>query len=71
MKNTLLATLLLLSTATTSFAGGPSLSDNMKALGKLFKAIALSVNDRGQNTANAANADKMVALFTAARTQTP
>jgi hypothetical protein len=70
MKNTLLVTLLLL-VSTTSFAGAPTLSDNMKALGKLFKAIALSVNDRGQNTANATNAGQMVTLFTAARAQVP
>jgi hypothetical protein len=70
MKRALL-TLTLITLAAPAFADVASLKDNMKALGGLYKAIKASVADRGQNTANAQNADKMIALFKAAREQIP
>ena len=73
MKKLSLALLLLL--AAPAFAAStpaaPTLQDNMKAIGKIFKAVKASATDASQNTANAANAGKMVVLFKAVLAQVP
>ena len=71
MKRTL-AALALLALPTLALADtAVGLKDNMKALGKLYKAIQATVGDRGQNTANADSAGKMVVLFQAVGKQMP
>lgn len=62
MKSLLIALLVL---AAPAFAGGPTLKDNMKALGELFTPIRQTVSDRGQNAANADRAKQMGDLFRA------
>src|SRR3954469_12835324 len=54
-----------------AFAAAPSLKDSMKAIGGAYKAIKATVADRGQNAANAANADQIATLFTAVLAQVP
>jgi hypothetical protein len=53
------------------FANAASLSDNMKAIGKLYKGITKTASDASQNTANAAAAGQLVTLFKAALAGVP
>lgn len=69
MKKLSLALLFLISLP--AFAAAPTLQDNMKAIGKLFKTVSATVANSAQNSANAAAADQMLALFTAVRSQVP
>jgi hypothetical protein len=69
MKKFALALLLI---ALPAFAdAAPSLQDNMKSIGTLFKAIVTTMDDRTQNATNATNADKIQALFVAVSNQVP
>jgi hypothetical protein len=63
--------LVMLALSLNAFADAPSLKDNMKAIGAAYKAIQATVGDRGQNAANAANADKIATLMQAAAKQVP
>jgi hypothetical protein len=53
------------------FANAASLSDNMKAIGKLYKGISKTASDASQNKANAAAAGQLVTLFNAALAGVP
>jgi|GEM_PF-3869612 len=70
MKSFLL-TLTLLASALPAFAATPSLKENMKELGVLFREIGKTVADRTRNEANAKNAARMNEIFLAVKVQVP
>ena len=49
----------------------PSLADNMDSISTLVKTITKNMNDATQNTASAAQAGQLVALFTKTLSQVP
>ena len=57
--------------ATAHASAVPTLADNMKMIGKLFKEITTNVADATQSQKLAADATQMVTLFTLVKTQVP
>jgi hypothetical protein len=62
---------LLFAVAQSTQAADSSLKDDMSAIGKLVKAITLASSDSSRNSASAAQAKQLVALFTATQSITP
>lgn len=70
-KLTKIITAVLLLTSLAFAAELMSLKANMKQTNTLLKSITASVKDTSKNAENAANTQKMIEYFTAARNQTP
>jgi hypothetical protein len=70
MKALLLAALCLSFGANVA-AAAPSLKENMKALGGLFKQISADVNNPAKNVESAGSAGKMVAIYVPLLEQVP
>ena len=67
----LLLTLSLLLFTVPALSATPTLKENMKELGGLFKEIGKTVSDRTHNEANAKSAARMNAIFVVVKTQVP
>ena len=67
----LLLSVLCLSFGANVAAAAPSLRENMKSLGGLFRQISTDVNNPGRNTESAKSAGKMVAIYAPLLEQVP